>query len=100
MTKSLEIIFNGKLLTYSHKNDFDNGNIHYLFGDGTFLYWVDVQDRIVQGITSTFREEAEAWEWWGEPFPDEKFKEHQELTPILNEAENMLKFQNLIQKYW
>jgi hypothetical protein len=96
----VELIINGKTLTFSHKNDFDNGNIHYLFGDGTFLYWIDTTNDIVTGIASTLRQEAETWEWWGEPFPEEKFKEHEAFEIVLNEYENMLKFQNILFKCW
>jgi len=100
MSKSIEIVINDKTLTFSHKNDFDNGYIHYLFGDGRFLYWVEVQDGIVLTVASTLLEEAESWEWWDEPFPMEEFEAHTALTPILCETENMLKFQNILIKCW
>lgn len=92
----MKIEIAGKTLKFSHKNDFDNGEIHYLFALGSFLYWVEVVDGIVKGISPTLRDEGESWEWWDKPFPEEEFLEHEEFNKILDTPENIKKFQDLL----
>lgn len=50
-----------KDFVYSHKNDFDNGNIHYLFGVGVYLFWVDTTNGKVTHVTPTLKEEIDTW---------------------------------------
>jgi hypothetical protein len=46
---------------YSHKNDFDNGNIHYLFSVGPYLFWCDTTDGVLTHITPTLKQEIDTW---------------------------------------
>ncbi len=46
---------------YSHKNDFDNGNIHYLFSVGVYLFWVDTTDGKVTHVAPTQKGEIDTW---------------------------------------
>lgn len=96
--KNPEIVINDKTLTFSHKNTFDDGEVHNLFNLDKFLYWVLVIDDVVISITSTLREEAETWEWWDEPFTNQEFDEHTEFCKVLNQSENIEKFQELLGK--
>ena len=50
-----------KYFIYSHKNDFDNGNIHYLFSVGPYLFWCDTTDGILTHITPTLKQEIDTW---------------------------------------
>ncbi len=46
---------------YSHKNDFDNGNIHYLFNVGVYLFWCDTTNGVLTHVTPTLKQEIDTW---------------------------------------
>jgi hypothetical protein len=98
MAIDVKLTINNKELTYSHKNVFDGGEIHYLFSDGMFLYWVNVLNDVVIGICGTLKEEADSWEWWDEPFTDKQFQEHEKFADFLDHPEHYEKFQNILIK--
>ena len=56
----LSFEFPGEFI-YSHKNDFDNGNIHYLFSVGVYLFWCDTTDGVLTHVAPTLKQEIDTW---------------------------------------
>ena len=75
--------------------EFAGGEIHYLFSQDIFLYWVIVVDGKVMGVTPTDRSELDGFEG-GEEVTDKEYATHLIDARVLDTPEYKSKLQEII----
>ncbi len=95
-------IDNKKQFRFFKKNDFEDGEVHYLFENGKFLFWVVSKNEVLQGVSGTDRSELESW---NDEDPDGKYGVtdkayaiHLRDAQILSLPENLKKIEEMIKR--
>ena len=89
-----------KDFSFFGKNDFSDppiGEVHYLFSNYDFLFWVITTDGKVTSVMEIDRNEVETFEL-DEPMTDERYAVHVKDAEILNQPEYIEKLQVMVDK--